>query len=118
MRSGQPSAFEVAPGELLAVDVPAGPAWLPLLHRLWSEGVAFMPLDERSAEPERQRLLDLARPAAVLGAGGTTVFAGAEPVDPAVAVVMATSGTGGAPRLAELSRDSVEAAVAGSRRAL
>ena len=29
-----------------------------------------MPLDERLAEPERQRLLDLARPAAVLGAGG------------------------------------------------
>ena len=67
---GESSAFEVAPGELLAVDVPAGPAWVPLLHRLWSEGVAFMPLDERLAEPERRRLLDLARPAAVLGAGG------------------------------------------------
>jgi O-succinylbenzoic acid--CoA ligase len=117
MRS-QPSAFEVAPGELLAVDVPAGPAWVPLLHRLWSEGVAFMPLDERLAEPERRRLLDLARPAAVLGAGGTTVFAGAAPIDPEVAVVMATSGTGGAPRLVELSRASAQAAVAGSRRAL
>ena len=118
MRSGQPSAFEVAPGELLAVDVPAGPAWVPLLHRLWSEGVAFMPLDERLAEPERRRLLDLARPAAVLGAGGTTVFAGAAPVDPEVAVVMATSGTGGAPRLVELSRAAVQAAIAGSRVAL
>jgi O-succinylbenzoic acid--CoA ligase len=118
MRSGEPSAFEVAPGELLAVDVPAGPAWVPLLHRLWSDGVAFMPLDERLAEPERQRLLDLARPAAVLGAGGTTVFAGAAPVDHEVAVVMATSGTGGAPRLVELSRAAVQAAVDGSRDAL
>ena len=118
MRSGQPS-FEVAPGELLAVDVPAGPAWVPLLHRLWSDGIAFMPLDERLAGPERQRLLDLARPAAVLGAGGgTTVFAGAAPVEPEVAVVMATSGTGGAPRLVELSRAAVLAAVAGSRAAL
>ena len=36
--------------------------------------------------------------------GGTTVFAGAAPVDAEVAVVMATSGTGGAPRLVELSR--------------
>jgi O-succinylbenzoic acid--CoA ligase len=115
---GESSAFEVAPGELLAVDVPAGPAWVPLLHRLWSEGVAFMPLDERLAEPERQRLLDLARPAAVLGAGGTTVFAGAEPVDTEVAVVLATSGTGGTPRLVELSRAAVQAAVAGSREAL
>ncbi len=60
----------MAPGELLAVDVPAGPAWVPLLHRLWSESIAFFPLDERLPEPERRRLLDLARPAAVLGAGG------------------------------------------------
>jgi O-succinylbenzoic acid--CoA ligase len=118
MRSGQPSAFEVAPGELLAVDVPAGPTWVPLLHRLWSEGVAFLPLDDRLAEPERRRLLDLARPAVVLGAGGTTVFAGAAPVDPDVAVVMATSGTGGAPRLVELSRSAVHAAIVGSREAL
>jgi len=111
--------FGVAPGELLAVDVPAGPAWVPLLHRLWSERVAFMPLDERFPEPERHRLLDLARPAAVLGSGGAlTVFAGAAPVDPEVACVIATSGTGGEPRLAELSRDSAIAAVGGSRAAL
>ncbi|MGZ8580765.1 MAG: class I adenylate-forming enzyme family protein [Actinomycetota bacterium] len=110
------SEFGVAPGELLAVDLPAGPAWVPLLHRLWSENTAFFPLDERLPEPERRRLLDLARPAAVLGAGGgTTVFAGAEPVDPGIAVVIATSGTGGAPRLVELSRDAVIGAVDGSR---
>lgn len=109
----------VAPGELLAVDVPPGPAWVPLLHRLWSERIAFMPLDERLPESERRRLLDLARPAAVLGAGGgSTVYAGAEPVDHDVAIVMATSGTGGAPRLVELARDAVIAAVVGSRAAL
>ena len=113
------SGLAVAPGELLAVDVPPGPAWVPLLHRLWSERVAFMPLDERLPELERRRLLDLARPAAVLGAGGgSTVYAGAEPVDHEVAIVMATSGTGGAPRLVELSRDAVIAAVVGSRVAL
>jgi o-succinylbenzoate---CoA ligase len=110
--------FPVAPGELLAVDVPAGPAWVPLVHRLWSEGVAFLPLDERLPEPERRRLLDLARPASVLGAGGSTVYAGAEPVCLNVAVVVATSGTGGRPRLVELSRDAVRSAVEGSRSAL
>lgn len=113
------SELAIAPGELLAIDVPAGPAWVPLMHRLWTECIAFMPLDERLPESERGRLLDLARPAAVLGAGGgTTVYAGAEPVDAEVAIAMATSGAGGAPRLVELSRDAVIAAVAGSRAAL
>jgi O-succinylbenzoic acid--CoA ligase len=116
---GHAGSFGVAPGELLAVDVPAGPAWVPLLHRLWSERVSFLPLDERLSEPERRRLLDLARPAAVLGSGGAlTVFGGAAPVDPEVAFVLATSATGGAARLVELSRDAAIAAVGGSRAAL
>ncbi len=116
---GPRGSLPAAPGELLAVDVPAGSAWVPLLHRLWSERVAFMPLDERLPESERRRLLDVARPAAVLGAGGgATVYAGAKPVDDDVAIVMATSGTGGAPRLVELSRDAILAAVVGSRSAL
>jgi O-succinylbenzoic acid--CoA ligase len=113
------SAFDIAPGELLAVDVPAGPAWVPLLHRLWSDHVTFLPLDERLTPSERTRLLDLARPAAVLGIGGAlTVYAGAAKVDEDLALVMATSGTGGSARLVELARDSVEAAVAGSFTAL
>jgi o-succinylbenzoate---CoA ligase len=113
------SRFGIAPGELLAVDIPAGPAWVRLVHELWSERVAFLPLDERLTRSERERLLDLARPAAVLGSGGAlTVFAGAASVDEEVAAVMATSGTGGRARLVELSRDSVIATVAGSRRAL
>ena len=119
MELGPRESLAVAPGELLAVDVPAGPAWVPLLHRFWSERIAFMPLDERLPESERRRLLDLARPAAVLGAGGgATVYAGAEPVEHEVAIVMATSGTSGAPRLVGLSRDAILAAVVGSRAAL
>ena len=113
------SEFAAARGELLAVDVPAGPAWLPLVHRLWSQRIAFMPLDERLPEPERRRQLDIARPAAVLGVGGgSTVYGGAAPVDPDVAIVVATSGTSGSPRLVELSREAVVAAVEGSRAAL
>lgn len=119
MELGHGESLSVAPGELVAIDVPPGPAWVPLVHRLWHEGIAFMPLDERLPDPERRRLLDLARPAAVLGAGGgSTVYAGSAPVDPDLALVMATSGTGGVPRLVELSRDAVTAAVGGSRTAL
>jgi O-succinylbenzoic acid--CoA ligase len=92
---------------------------VPLLHRLWTEQVSFLPLDERLPDRDRRRLLDLARPAAVLGTGGAlTVFGGSAPIDPRVAVVLATSGTGGTPRLVELTRDAVVAAVGGSRIAL
>ncbi len=63
--------------------------------------------------------MELAQPAAVLDAtGAITVFGGSVPVAPEVAVVVATSGTGGAPRLAELSRDAVVSAIEGSAAAL
>lgn len=112
-------AFGSAPGELLAVDVPAGPVWVDIIRRCWSQQVPFLPLDVRLSGPERRALLDRAQPAAVLDAGGeVTVFGGSAPVSEGVAVVVATSGTGGAPRLAELSRSALEAAVHGSVAAL
>jgi o-succinylbenzoate---CoA ligase len=112
-------AFGVAPGELLAVEMPQGRGWIDVIHRCWVSGVALLPLDVRMAQRERAAVLDRARPAAVLDAAGeTTVFAGAEPVSPETALVVATSGTGGEPRLAELSRAAVAAAVEGSTLAL
>jgi o-succinylbenzoate---CoA ligase len=112
-------AFGMTSGELLAVDVPPGPAWVGVVHRCWSEGVAFLPLDPRWTAAERRRVMDLAQPAAVLDAGGdVTVFGGAAPVAPGIALVMATSGTSAAPKLAESSREAIEAAVEGSVRAL
>ena len=80
MRSGQPSAFEVAPGELLAVDVPAGPAWVPLLHRLWSERRGLHAA-RRAAGRARAAAVARPRPARprCSAPGGTTVFAGAAP---------------------------------------
>jgi O-succinylbenzoic acid--CoA ligase len=112
-------AFGMTSGELLAVDVPPGPAWVGVVHRCWSEGVAFLPLDPRWSASERRGVMDRAQPAAVLDAGGeVTVFGGAAPVAPDVALVIATSGASAAPKLAELSRAAVEAAVRGSVQAL
>src|SRR5262245_714971 len=112
-------AYGVAPGELLAVDIPPGPAWIEVVHRCWTSGTALLPLDARMRAAERAAILERARPAAVLDTEGeTTVFAGQQPVSPDIALVVATSGTGGEPRLAELSRAGVEAAVEGSARAL
>ncbi len=112
-------AFGMTIGELLAVDMPPGPAWVDVVHRCWSEGVAFLPLDTRWTRSERRRVMDMAQPAAVLDATGEiTVFGGAGAIDPEIAVVIATSGTAGLPKLAELPRPAVAAAVRGSTEAL
>jgi o-succinylbenzoate---CoA ligase len=105
----------VARGELLAVDVPPGPTWLDIVAWCWREGVAFLPLHHRLTDPEKRAIVDLARPAAILTAeGGSTWFADPGPVDERIGIVLATSGTAGSPRLVELSRDAITAAMAGS----
>ncbi|MEO8477299.1 MAG: class I adenylate-forming enzyme family protein [Actinomycetota bacterium] len=109
----------LAPGELVAIALPPGAPWAPLVADLWDRGVPFLPLDHRLAPPERTALVDRARPAAVLGADGElTLFAQPAPIGRDIGVVVATSGTGGTPKLVELTRNAVAAAVEGSRRAL
>jgi O-succinylbenzoic acid--CoA ligase len=111
--------LEGAPGELVAVDLPPGAHWLDVLADLWTRGVSVLPIDHRLSEQERRGLLELARPALVVSADGSTVFAEPTPADPErAAVVVATSGTGGAPRLAELPRAAVFAAIERSNAAL
>jgi O-succinylbenzoic acid--CoA ligase len=86
--------------------------WVDLVADLWHEGIAFLPLDQRLTDRERRALVDRARPAAVLdGTGETTLFGGAGSPSEGVGVVVATSGTEGDPKLAELSRTAVESAI-------
>jgi O-succinylbenzoic acid--CoA ligase len=105
------------PGELVAVDMPRGPAWFDVVVHLWNSGVAILPLDDRLSAAEHRRIVELARPTWVLHESGAEVFAGA-PVEPGVAAIVATSGAGGAPKLAELSREAMVAAVTASASAL
>jgi O-succinylbenzoic acid--CoA ligase len=116
---GNLSGVGVAPGELLAVDMPPGAAWLDVVSWCWAEGVAFLPLHHRLTDREKRAIVDLARPAVVLDrSGGSTWFADPGPVHDDVGLVVATSGTAGATRLVELSRRAVSAAVTGSTQAL
>ncbi len=102
----------VAPGSLVAVDLPPGPAWQDLLVELWAEQHPILPLDRRLTDRERRELVDLARPAALIDGQETTLFA-----DPAsdtmedLALVIPTSGTAGRPKLVELTRSAVGTAV-------
>jgi O-succinylbenzoic acid--CoA ligase len=101
-----------APGFLVAVDLPPGPAWLDVIIELWEAGAAVLPLDARLTARERRAIVDLARPASVITADDEMLFADPAPPEPdRVGLVVATSGTAGRPKLVELSRPAVASAV-------
>ncbi len=108
----------LGPGDLVALRLPPGGGWLPVLAGLWEAQAAAFPVDHRLAEPEVRALLQAARPTHVVDEGGLAPLPGGLAVEPDIALVVATSGTAGAPRLVELSRGAVEAAVRASAEAL
>ena len=108
-----------SPGELVAYALPPGFHWLEILAAHAHSGASFMPIDVRLTDREQERLIALARPAVVVRPDEETILADAAPVDPERAwAIVPTSGTGGEPRLAQLSRVAIGAAVAGSLDAL
>ena len=102
----------VAPGSLVAVDLPPGPAWRDVLVDLWAEQHPILPLDRRLSDRERRTIVDLARPAALIDERETMIFP-----DPGrsttedLALVIPTSGTAGRPKLVELTRMAVGRAI-------
>ncbi len=105
-------------GDLVAVSMAPGPEWIDVLRRAWSTGAAVLPMDHRLPEPEARTLLEIARPTARLDAKALWREADGVPVDPDVALVMATSGSAGRPKLAELTHQALAASIAASARRL
>ena len=108
----------VGPGDLVAVALPPGPEWLPLVRDLWETGAAVLPVDDRLSSAEIRAILDRARPTALFEAAGITVSADGARIGDSIGVCIATSGTGGQPKIVELSRTAAEAAVRASTDAL
>jgi O-succinylbenzoic acid--CoA ligase len=102
----------------VAVTLPPGLVWLPLLQELWASGAAVLPLDHRLRPAEVRSIVDRARPGLVLDTEGATVHTEGARVEEGTGLVLATSGTAGMPKVVELARDAVEAAVAASDEAL
>src|SRR5665213_2018891 len=85
-------------GELVALDLPAGPAFVAALRATWDAGNAVFPLDRRLPGPAAERLLDALRPSRVLSTDGIRPRAGGIATEPGDALVIATSGTTGEPK--------------------
>jgi o-succinylbenzoate---CoA ligase len=100
-------------GDLVAVALPPGRAWLRIMRSAQDVGFAVLPIYLGLAAPERARLVALAKPTVMLDAGGMRRIDG-EPADSEIALVIATSGTSGNPRLAELPHSAVDAAIRAS----
>jgi O-succinylbenzoic acid--CoA ligase len=96
---------------VLALDVPAGPAFVDALRRAWDEGAAVLPLDPRLAPPARRAVLEALAPTHVVDAGGERhALGGGRPAEDGDAVVVATSGTTGRPKGVVLTMPAVVAA--------
>jgi O-succinylbenzoic acid--CoA ligase len=105
----------LGPGDLVVVEEPLGPAWPGIVRAAWGSGAALLPVDPRLTPGESTRILERAAATHRRGSEGELLpLTGGEPVAADTALVVATSGTSGEPKLVELSRDAVAAAVAAS----
>ena len=100
--------------KLLALDLPPGPAFLAAWDEAWADGHALLPLRHGAPAAERARLLEALRPHALREAAGVRELPGAAEVDPRTDLVVATSGSTGAPKGVELARAAVEASARAS----
>jgi O-succinylbenzoic acid--CoA ligase len=105
-------------GDVVAVALPPGEAWLGIAAATWAAEASLLPVDHRLAAPAAQSLLADGRPTVLVSPQGWRRVRSGRPADPGVALIVPTSGSSGRPRLVELTRAAVEAAVASSLRAL
>lgn len=89
---------------LVALDALPGPAFVDELRRIWDRGDAVLPVDPRLPAPARSALLEALRPG--------------DEVQQGDALVVATSGTTGAPRGVVLTHAAVRAAAEAVHRRL
>ena len=96
--------------ELVAIDMEGGPTFVAALRRAWDCGDAVLPIDQRLPGPAREALFAAARPHVVItGTDRVAQDPGAPLVGEADAIVIASSGTTGPPKLLVHTHAGIEA---------
>jgi len=95
--------------QLVAIDLPGGPAFVTALQREWAAGNAVLPVDPRLPAPARVALFAAMGPAELVDTTGRSTIPGSRPTEPGDALVMATSGSTGTPKGVVLTHDALRA---------
>jgi O-succinylbenzoic acid--CoA ligase len=95
--------------DLVALDLPGGPGFVEALRAAWDAGHAVLPLDPRLPRPAVDRILARIRPTLIVDGGGSHARPDGRPSAPGDALVVATSGTSGAPKGVVLTHAAVRA---------
>ena len=104
--------------ELIALDLPQGPALAVALAGVWEAGDAACILDARLSETARSLALSVLAPTAILDSTGRHAFAEGREVEEGDALVVMTSGSTNDPKAAVLTHAAVAASALATSKAL
>ena len=94
--------------KLVALDIPSGELFVSSLQKIWDEGDAAFPVDQRLPLEERRKLIERMGASKVISPDSEQERKG-YPVEDGDALVVATSGTGGSPKGVVLTHDAIAA---------
>ena len=93
------SPYPVVMARLIALDMPASKTFVDLVQRVWSNGDAILPIDQRLPHTGKQMLLDTMNPSEVIDASfNSSPLPNGRPMQDGEALVIASSGSTGSPK--------------------